>query len=90
MRAVALTNVIPDCLQMQTESCKVVDDVLYHGPILVTPSTLVEAKSPVLLHCWKTDSTAGILLSDIARSWTVEEVEVDRTTESTPCDRLWL
>ena len=49
------------------------------------PTTLVETEAPVRLHGRQTDGADLVLLRDFLGSRTVEEVEVDGTTKSTPC-----
>ena len=77
---------VPHGLQGNAELGKVVDNLLHHGPVLVAPSTLVVAESPVLLHGRETDGFSLVLLCHLSWSGAVKEVEIDASTQSSVGD----
>lgn len=81
-----LGSLTPDCLQRDAKLAEIVNDILHNSPVRVSPATLVKAKSPILLHCRKTNGTELIRLDDILSKRSLKEVQVDASAESPPGD----
>lgn len=74
----------PDGFERYLKLGKIVDDILEDSPVLVTPTTLVKTKRPILLHRWKPSYAVLVRFHDILRCWSREEVQIDTTTKSSP------
>jgi hypothetical protein len=78
-------NTYPNNLQWYSELLVVLNDILKHAPVLISPSALMEAETPVGLHCWHTDDIQ-ILAGDLRLGWAREKVEVDVPADRPPSD----
>lgn len=71
---------LPDILKRNFKLFKVCYDILDHGPVGVTPATLVVAKGEVLLHSRQTNGTSLVVHRDLRLSGTSIEGQVNATT----------
>ena len=71
---------LPNILKGNFKLFEVCYDILDHGPVGVTPATLVVAKGEILLHSRQTDGTCLVVHRDLRLSRTSIEGQVNATT----------
>lgn len=81
---VHVVDIEPDGLHGDAEVAERLDNLPELGPVAISPSALVVAEGPVLLHCGQANGRGLVLFGDLGLGRTVEEEEVNATSETPP------